>query len=162
MKTVARALALSLLAGAAGAQEGTVQREASDPTGLFIAKIEARLWYEETGRLSDNVLTEGFTLWNSIIGEGSAEEAASNVLVSVKVTSQDGERFVTIPLVVELVGEDGETLQSQTADGLLTSDQGHSVQAFLFKDATCLGEIQIRATLGPATHSAPVVFACGE
>ncbi|WP_309627978.1 hypothetical protein [Brevundimonas sp.] len=84
------------------------------------------------------------------------------MLVSVKVTSQDGERFVTIPLVVDLVGEDGEVLHSQTTDGLLTSDQGHSVQAFLFKDATCLGDIQIRATLGPETHSEPVVFACGE
>ncbi|WP_309627977.1 hypothetical protein [Brevundimonas sp.] len=46
MKAVALALALSLLSGAAGAQENPVQREASDPTGLFIAKIEARLWYE--------------------------------------------------------------------------------------------------------------------
>ncbi len=84
------------------------------------------------------------------------------MLVSVKVTSQDGERFVTIPLVVDLVGEDGAVLQSQTAEGLLTSDQGHSVQAFLFKDATCLGDIQIRATLGAEVLSEPVAFVCGE
>ena len=163
MKSIALALALVLAsAAAAGAQDGPVQREASDPTGLFIARIEARLWYEETGRLSDNVLIEGFTLWNSIIGEGSAQEPASDVLVSVKVSSQDGERFVTLPLVVDLVGEDGAVIQSQTADGLLTSDEGHSVKAFLFKEVTCAGDIRIRATLGPQTHSEPVVFACGE
>ena len=162
MKTIALAIALSLMATAAGAQEPPVQRDASDPTGLFIAQIKARLWYEGTGRLSDDVLSEGFVLWNTIIGEGGAEEPASDVLVAVKVSSQDGEQFVTIPLVVELVSEDGQVIQSQTTDALLTSQQGDSVQAFLFKDATCLGEIQIRATLGPQVHNEPVVFACGE
>lgn len=159
MIPTALALALSLLSAA---PQDSVAREADDPTGLFIGKISARLWYEGTGRLSDDVLTDGFTLWNTIIGEGGAEEPASDVLVAVKVSSQDGERFVTIPLVVELVGEDGAVIQSQTTEALLTSRQGDSVQAFLFKDATCLGEVQIRATLGAEVLSEPVVFACGE
>lgn len=162
MTSVALAIALSLLASAAVAQDAQVGRDAADPTGLSIAQIRARLWYEGTGRLSDDILTEGFVLWNSIIGEGGAEEPASDVLVSVKVSSSDGERFVTIPLVVDLVDADGLVIQSQTTEALLTSRSGDSVQAYLFKDATCLGDIRIRATLGPETRSEPVVFACGE
>ena len=163
MKTIALALARSLLSGvAAQAQEPRVEREATDPTGLSVARIQAQLWYEATGRLSGDVLTGDFILWNTLIGEGSAEEPASDVLVSVKVTSRDGERFVQIPLVVDLVGEDGSVIQSQQTEMLLTSDRGDSVQAFLFRDVTCLGDIRIRATLATETQSAPVSFSCGE
>lgn len=159
MISTALALALSLLAVA---PQDAVEREADDPTGLSVAGIKAQLWYEHTGRLSDDILTGDFMLWNTLIGEGGAEEPASDVLISVKVSSSEGERFVNVPLVVELIDEDGVVLESQTASSLLTSQQGDSVQAFLFKDRTCAGDIQIRATLGAEVLSEPVVFACGE
>jgi hypothetical protein len=51
-----------------------------------VAEIQARLFYSNSGRLSGNIVDNpGFSLWNVIIGEGSAEGPSDQMLVQVRV-----------------------------------------------------------------------------
>ena len=55
-----------------------------------ITAIRAQLYYEGTGKFSDDVLASGEnTLWNTIIGEGAAGAASNFTLVTVEVTGKD-------------------------------------------------------------------------
>jgi hypothetical protein len=58
----------------------------------MIGAIRAQLWYPNTGRLSRDVLSDkNFVLWNTIIGEGSAEEPSLHTLVTVEIIGKPGE-----------------------------------------------------------------------
>ena len=53
--------------------------------------MRAQLFYEDTGKFSKDVLSDPkFVLWNTIIGEGSAEGPSSSTLVQVEVTGTPG------------------------------------------------------------------------
>ncbi|HEX9963625.1 MAG TPA: hypothetical protein VGB04_01425 [Allosphingosinicella sp.] len=50
------------------------------------ARRDDHLFYENTGRLSKDISPPvEFTGWNTVIGEGSAEDAADDLLVTVEV-----------------------------------------------------------------------------
>jgi hypothetical protein len=155
-------LALTLTAGLVVSGGAALAQDASDPTGLTIGAIEAKLWYEETGRLSENVIGGDFILWNAIIGEGDAEEPASDMLVTVQVVSAQGERLVAIPLVLEMIDEDGEVLERREKDSLFISTAGQTVEGFWLQDRTGEGPVQFRATLGDQSRSVAVDFSGGE
>ena len=155
-------LAFALTAGLMLGSSAALAQEADDATGLTIGAIEARLWYEETGRLSENVIGGDFRLWNTIIGEGDAEEPASNMLVTVQIVSAEGERLVAIPLVLEMIDEDGAVLERRETDGLYISTAGQTVEAFWLQDRTGAGQVQFRATMGDQTRSVAVNFSGGE
>src|SRR5690349_10063517 len=72
------ALALGFCASA-GAAEPT-------PKPVRLGAIEARLFYQTSGKLSDDLLArkEPFSGWNTVIGEGPVDDAASDLLVDVK------------------------------------------------------------------------------
>jgi hypothetical protein len=58
----------------------------------MLGAIRAQLWYPNTGRLSKDVLADkGFVLYNTIIGEGDAEEPSLHTLVTVEVIGRPGE-----------------------------------------------------------------------
>lgn len=57
-----------------------------------VGAFRMQLFYEDSGRLSKDISPPvEFTGWNTIIGEGSAEEAASDLLVTVEVRGPPGE-----------------------------------------------------------------------
>jgi len=52
-----------------------------------VSRIGAQLYYESTGKTSKDVLANSdFSLWNTVIGEGSAEAASSTTLIVIEVS----------------------------------------------------------------------------
>src|SRR5688572_114818 len=91
-----------------------------------IGRIGAHLVYEETGRLSPDILTQpDFVAWNTVIGEGSAEEPANDLLVMVEVMGGGGQENITGTLEITARGENGRVLATRSfGESLLTSDDG--------------------------------------
>lgn len=153
-----------LLASAAFAQAG------GPASSVTMGDVEVRLFYKETGRLSDNVLgrKKDFTFHNTVIGEGDAEESADDVLVSVAMsagkfgTPEDNHKFVNSP--VELVARDrtGRILGRRKHDSVLTSYAGKDVKVLWLNDVTCTGEVTITALYAGKSKSTKVVMGCGE
>lgn len=137
---------------------------------ITLGPIEARLFYKETGRLSENILgqTEEFYFHNTIIGEGSAEEAADDLLVSVEMsagrfgTPDDNHQFVEMPVTIEARDSQGRILGRRVHDTVLTSYRGSEHKVLWLNDVTCAGEVTLTATFGRQRQSATLVMGCGE
>ncbi len=149
---------MRLAVAAAAAAVLAASAAASEPK---IAAIEARLFYESTGRLSDNVAPPAdFTFWNTLIGEGQAEEPASDVLLTVTVTGEPGS-FVEAPLTIVVTGSDQKVVARREIKGLLLNAEGRTTRALLVPDTTC-NPIDVKASIGKSASSVNVPFACGE
>jgi hypothetical protein len=97
-----------------------------DQAGGFLANPAVRLWYEETGRLSENILgANEFYLWNTMIGEGSAEEQANDALFTIDLRN-DGQQNIPHPLTLTATDESGKVLARRSFANLLTSEGGMS------------------------------------
>jgi hypothetical protein len=128
-----------------------------------IGAIRAHLVYEETGRLSEDLVARpDFAAWNTIIGGGEAEEAANDLLVLVEVLGTGGEQTIAVPLVVVVRGENGRVIARRRFTGLFTSEQGRVWKALWLPDSTCAGRIEIDATIGRRGRRAQLNLGCGE
>lgn len=135
-----------------------------------LGDIEVRLFYTETGRLSDNVLTDpdGFAFHNTIIGEGSAEEAADDILVSVSLTSgkfgspEDNQVFLDSPVELLALDSEGNVFARRTHDAVLTSYKGTTHKVLWLADVTCKGQVTLIARFQNQTKSASLRMGCGE
>lgn len=133
-----------------------------------IAKIEARYFYKETGRLSEDLLgrTPPIEGWNALIGEGGAEEYTDDILVTVEITTRgdtsDSSVSYEQPVTITATNCAGTILASRRFNGGLTSHRGVERKALWLPDATCAGEITITARLGVQRRSAKLVMGCGE
>ena len=137
---------------------GPVMAQPVKPT---IEAIEVRLVYQRTpGRLSRNIVT-GFTAWNTVIGEGDAEEPADDLLVSVRLAIPGEEGNADGPLVVTVDDAKGRVLANRRFPGLFFS-KGRTVETLLVPNATCAGRIKISATLGRQARSERAALMCGE
>ena len=132
--------------------------------GAEIGRIRAHLVYEETGRLSEDILAQpDFVAWNTIIGEGSAEESANDLLVMVEVTGRGGQENIEEALEIAARGDHGRVLASRRfAESLLTSDDGRVWKSLWLADVGCAGHIEISARIGRTTRQAELVLDCGE
>lgn len=131
---------------------------AADPV---IERIEARLFYQHTAALSDNVAAEsGVTLWNTVIGEGGAAEPATDTLIVVTVAADPGS-YVDEPLSIEVKGHDGGALLTRHLEGLLVGQSGKVSLAVYVEDSTC-NALTVTATIGGSRKTTTVPFACGE
>lgn len=128
---------------------------------VSIGDLKVRLWYEATGRLSEDVSAPDFPLWNSIIGEGGAEEPANDVLVTVEVVGSGGQQNVTTPLLVTLDRDDQNSM-TFVSDGLFIDSNGRTTKGFWIQDLTCAGPVKITARIGTQTKTLSVNFDCGE
>ena len=138
------------------------------PTGVAaqsatLGRLEVRLWYEETGRLSDSIAPPAaFYGWNTIIGEGSALEIANDALFTVEVLSGGQQANVALPLTLTVTNNDGRVLGRRTIANILTSDDGRSVQALWVNDVGCAGSLTFSAMIGSVRRSTEVILDCGE
>ena len=149
----ASAAALALLAGSAAAQA---------PAPIKLERIRVQLIYETTGTLSPDITPPAdFSLWNTIIGEGSAAEPASDILVGVELSTTDDQANATLPLKVVVRGEGGKVLATRTFDSVFLDDH-RAVRSLLVPDATCAGPVVIEASFGTQRLRTPIDFACGE
>lgn len=128
-----------------------------------LGDIRMHLFYQETGRLSPDISPPAtFTGWNTIIGEGDAEEVANDLLVVVEIRA-DGEQSIGTPLrVVARGGEGNRILAEGRWDGVLTSSAGRAYLPLLIRNAGCAGNIRVTATFGRATQSETLTLDCGE
>jgi hypothetical protein len=126
-----------------------------------VGAIRMQLYYENTGRLSRDIAPPAdFTGWNTVIGEGSAEEAANDLLVTVEVRGAAGENIVQ-PLTV--VARSGRKVIAQRRFGnLLTTAQGRTWKALWLPDVGCAGPIEVTATIGRSTKKSAISLDCGE
>jgi hypothetical protein len=80
------------------------------PDSLRLGDLKVRLWYEETGRLSDNFdASQQFSFWNTLIGGGAAGEAANDALFTADICG-DRAQFAKSRLTMTVTGEKGKVL----------------------------------------------------
>lgn len=135
---------------------------------VVLDRLEVRLFYKETGRLSDDILSKAkpFIAFNTIIGEGDAEESADDVLVIAVLSSGKWEAnnqvFAEIPLEITATNSDGEILGTRRFATVLTSGNGLESNALWLQDVTCAGDVNIEAKFNGKIERANVSFNCGE
>ncbi|MGE3692198.1 MAG: hypothetical protein AB7F98_12555 [Novosphingobium sp.] len=127
-----------------------------------LANPSVRLWYEGTGRLSDNIAPpREFPLWNTIIGAGAAEENANDALFTVEVRTR-GQQNVSQPLALTATDARGKVLASRTLRGVLTSEAGRMTAALWVRDIGCAGAVTFVAQMGTRRQTVRLDFDCGE
>ena len=132
--------------------------QASGPT---LGDIRMHLFYQGSGRLSADVSPPAdFAGWNTVIGEGSAEEPATDLLVVAELRAS-GEQNVTTPLRVT-VQSGRRVLATRTFNGTLTSEAGRAYLPVWLRDVTCAGEIRVEVTFGRQRRSERLTLSCGE
>jgi hypothetical protein len=127
-----------------------------------VGAFRMQLYYENSGRLSKDISPPvEFSGWNTIIGEGSAEEAANDLLVSVELRGPPGET-IEQPLTLVARGEKGKILAQRRFDNLLTTVEGRTWKALWLNDVGCAGHIEVTATIGKSTRKSQISLDCGE
>ena len=137
---------------------------------VTLGEIEARLFYKETGRLSEDLLSRKKEFWfhNAVIGEGDAEEAADDMMISVKITTanpgtaEDNHKFVDSPVEIVARDSEGKLLGRRVHDTVLTSYAGAEHKILWLNDVTCAGDVKVTATFGKQTKTATLSLGCGE
>jgi hypothetical protein len=135
---------------------------AATPPPVAIAHIGAQLLYSNSGALSRDIAPLAtFSGWNTVIGEGDAKGSATDVLVTVTLTTPSDELNVDSPLILSARSAAGKVLAQRKISNILI-DNGKAFEFLLLPDATCAGKVTITATLGQQTHSAALALDCGE
>lgn len=126
-----------------------------------LGDIRMHLFYQETGRLSPDISqANGFAGWNVIIGGGSAEEAANDLVVVVEVRTQ-GEQSIQRPLTI--TARAGRRLLGQRRiTSMLTSEQGRVYLPLWLKEVGCAGAIRVEVSFGRERKSETLALNCGE
>jgi hypothetical protein len=125
-----------------------------------VSDLRAQFLYERSGTLSVDITDNPrFNVFNSVIGEGSAAEPASDLLVSAVVTGPD-ERILTVPLVITVRNEKGKLVASRTITRILAGKA--YVRSILLKDVGCAGPLGLEARLGKSVRREKINMLCGE
>lgn len=133
----------------------------SAPAAPSVGAIRMQLFYEDSGRLSGDITsTADFSGWNTVIGEGSAEEPANDLLVTVEVLTGAVES-VEAPLTVTVTGNRKILGQRRFTD-VLTSADGRTWKALWLTNVACAGHVEVVATIGRSTRKAAISLDCGE
>jgi hypothetical protein len=145
------------------AHAATGQSQPANPPGIELGAIQVRLWYEGTGRLSENIAPPvSFDAWNTIIGEGAAAENADDALATVEILSGGHEANVPGPLIIEARDYRGRIVARRVVTNLLTSRAGRAVRGLWLQEVGCAGIIRVSARLGPMQRSVQISLPCGE
>lgn len=125
-----------------------------------VANIQARLLYEKTGTLSEDVSDNpNFSLHNTIIGEGSAKENANDMLITA-VIAGPGEHNATLPLVIEIKNDQGKLLAKKEFKQMLLG--ASTFRSMVIYDVGCAGVLSMTATFGASVRTEEIILACGE
>jgi hypothetical protein len=126
-----------------------------------VGAFKMQLYYEDSGRLSKDISPPvEFTGWNTIIGEGSAEGAANDMLVSVEVRGPPGEH-IEQPLTL-VARAKGKVLGQRRFASVLTDVEGRTWKALWLSDVGCAGRIEVTAAIGKSTRKSAISLDCGE
>ena len=113
----------------------------ADAGPAHLGQSQVRLWYQGTGRLSEDIAPpKAVPLWNSIIGEGAAEENADEALFTVEIRTA-GEQNVAQPLVLIASDKAGKVLSQRTFKSMMTSEAGAAVMPLWVRNIGCAGTV---------------------
>ncbi len=131
--------------------------------GLAVKEIRAYLFFSNSGVLSGNIVGSKKSLFNTIIGEGEAGGAASNVLIDL-VLATDGspsqKEAATLKVTYKAEGKDMTLTRSYDSSAMSANETVH--QSVLIENATCW-PVTIEARVGKgASKTATIKFGCGE
>lgn len=158
--------AIGMLATALVSAVAAIGAQAAGPAAPKIGAIRAQLYYEETGKLSNDILSDkDLSLWNTIIGEGGAGGASNYTLVTVEVQGKDVP-VGAVKVQVTARNSKRKIIAMNTAD-VSIYDAKTRFNAPLFLYNTGCDEIEISASLlgkGISRNEvkAKIPFACGE
>ena len=135
------------------------------PTQPKVNDIRASLFYERSGRLSEDLTRQPLTLWNvPIASGGDVEEPASHVVVVVILRGPadwyEGE--TRLRFVATADGVEKPLLDETRILGVFGPDGTWSAP-FLLTDVTCY-QLELEATVvgSSETYSEAIEFRCGE
>jgi len=134
----------------------------AEPISVHLQRPQVRLWYEESGRLSEDIAPpRTIALWNTIIGEGEAEETANDALFTIDVRTS-GQQNLAQPLLLSATNKAGNILAQRTFKSILTSKDGGAVLPLWVRDIGCAGTVVFAARIGSELQSFSIDFPCGE
>ena len=123
-----------------------------------VESIRVHLFKENTGTLSDDIVTNNPGLWNVIIGDNQAESFLVSVVISGKPDSYDDKRIV----VVSVFDDDKKKLVAKRSfRGFLFGKEGRTYKAMFIEHLTC-SRVRIVARTRAGEKSETVTFRCGE
>ncbi len=131
-----------------------------------IAAIRAQLYFEGSGRFSDDILASGEnTLWNTIIGEGGAGAPSNFTLVTVEVQGKDV-AIGAVKVQITARGYKRKIVGQRTIDVSLYDEKTKFFAPLWLYDTGC-DEIEISARLigkglANRTVKKTIPFKCGE
>jgi len=128
-----------------------------------VEEIRAQLFYERSGRLSQNIAPPAkFEGHNTVIGEGDAEEPAGDILVSVLLSSPAGKVLDKDELLIQATRKkDKRLVGARKFKSLQFGQDGKLAKALYLTGATC-ETLEILATIGRSRKTATVNFRYGE
>lgn len=131
-----------------------------------IAAIRAQLFYEPTGKFSQDILAaKDFSLWNTIIGEGSAEAPSSSTFVTVEITGRNLD-VGSLKVEITATGDKNKLLVKKLIEVEIYDQRTRFFAPLWLYDTGC-EKIKISARLigkgAPATAVTKTIpFECGE
>jgi hypothetical protein len=129
---------------------------------MELGSTQVRLWYEESGSLSQDISPPAkFEAWNMIIG-GGVPEIANDALFTVEVLSGGHEGYTNGPLALTARKANGKVLASRNIRSILTSKKGRAVKGLWVPNIGCAGDVTFEAKLGSMRRSVKMSFPCGE
>lgn len=143
---------------------GTAQKPARAVAS--ISKIEAKLYFPESGEFSQDMLAvPRLNLWNSITGAGWAEHPSNATLVLVEVSGDPntGPAGLSVELTVADARNDSVIMKRRLKLGFAEADK--QKEAFWLYGTGCV-PLKLKARLvgqgGSAAMVRSIPFACGE
>ena len=129
---------------------------------IKLSDVRMHLFYEASGRLSPDLTREkDFAGWNVIIGAGSAEEPANDLLVVAELQSAAEEHTET-PLRMSVTDGKGKVLASRRFDSILITGKGSAYLPLWVRNAGCAGKLTVNVQFGSQRRSEVLEFHCGE
>ena len=139
-----------------------VHADAAPEPKVMLDKPVIRLWYQNEGRLSDDIAPpRDITLWNTVIGEGGAGGIANDALFTVRVRVPGDEANLTQPVTLTAIDAHGKVLAKRTVAFYLTSSTGANLPLWV-RDVACAGRVTFTARVGTIERKAVMNFDCGE
>lgn len=121
-----------------------------------------RLFYLYSGTLSGDIAPPAkFDGWNTVIGEGDAQDAAEDMLVTVRLKgTAEADHFP--PVFIEAKDGHGKIVGSRKAEPYLTDVNGRTHVALWLHSVGCAGKLIVTVRMGKAVRRSSVNLDCGE
>ena len=139
-------IVLAALAVPAAAQQSQVE------------SIRVHLFKENTGTLSDDIVTNNPGLWNVIIGDNQANSFLVSVVISGKPDTYDRDGTVIVSVFDD---ETKRRVVRRSFRGFLFGKDGRTYKPVLVDHLTC-SRVRIVARTRVGEKSETVTFKCGE